>query len=146
MRGAGGSLRTAHIDGKQAAVALTVGLRIIMWTLVGLSVAGTFYGIGGNDAPLFRPDQMLADLLGNPRGLLLALGVQAGLTIGQWGGAELAREDPRWWILYAMALFLSASLNLGAYLPALTNAGVGWLWAALLIIAGDIAPEWLLKK
>ena len=93
----GAPLRTAHISGTQAAQALVVLLRVSMWTLVILSTIGTIYGVMRQAVPLWTPWMVFGDLAANPGGAAIGLALQLGLTLGQWGGIELAREDRRWW-------------------------------------------------
>lgn len=143
----GAALRTAHISGAQAAQALVVLLRVSMWTLVALSTIGTIYGVLRLGVPLWEPWRIIPDLIANPGGAAVGVALQLGLTLGQWGGIELAREDRRWWLVYAAALGASITLNLlGYWEPLVETAGLPWLIAALAIVAGDVLPEWLLKR
>jgi hypothetical protein len=140
-------LRTAHIDGAHAAQALTIVLRSAMWCLIALSAIGTLYGVLGQAVPLWQPWRIIGDVIAAPAQAALALALQLGLTLGQWGGIELAREDRRWWIVYVGALLASVALNVAAYWePLVVIAGLPWLVAIVLIIGGDVTPEWLLKK
>lgn len=139
-------LRTAHVPGKQFASGLVWALRVLMWGLVALSVMGSFYSIVDTSAPLFSPWQMVDDAMGNSSTFWTALAVQAGLMLSQWGGSELAKEDSRWWFLYFGALIASVWMNTNAYLDPLTASGMPWLIGWLLIVGGDVAPEWLLKR
>lgn len=141
------SLRTAHIDGDQAARAFTIMIRASMWCLIALSAIGTLYSVLGQPVPLWKPWRIISDIIAAPAQSSLALALQLGLTLGQWGGIELAQEDRRWWIAYIVALFSSVALNVISYWePLVVVAGLPWFIALLLIIGGDIAPEWLLKR
>ena len=143
----GAPLRTAHISGTQAAQALVVMLRVSMWTLVVLSTIGTIYGVLRQGVPLWTPWMVFGDLAANPGGAAVGLALQLGLTLGQWGGIELAREDRRWWLVYAAALGASVVLNLlGYWEPLVVTAGLPWLLAVAAVVAGDVLPEWLLKR
>ena len=140
-------LRTAHIDGAHAAQALTIVLRSAMWCLIALSAIGTLYGVLGQAVPLWQPWRIIGDIIAAPAQAALALALQLGLTLGQWGGIELAREDRRWWAVYVLSLVASVALNIAAYWePLVMVAELPWLVAVVLVIGSDIAPEWLLKK
>jgi hypothetical protein len=139
-------LRTAHIPSRQLGTALVIALRVLMWGLVALSVMGSFYAITNQPAPLFAPWQMVDDAMAASGVFYTALAVQGGLMLAQWGGSELAHDDPRWWVLYFGALIASVWMNTDAYLSPLTGTGMPWLIAWLLIVGGDVAPEWLLKR
>jgi len=140
-------LRTAHIDGAHAAQALTIVLRSAMWCLIALSAIGTLYGVLGQAVPLWQPWRIVSDVIAQPAQAALALALQLGLTLGQWGGIELAREDRRWWAVYVLSLVASVALNIAAYWePLVMVAELPWLVAVVLVIGSDIAPEWLLKK
>jgi len=118
-----------------------------MWTLVALSTVGTIYGVLRLGVPIWEPWRIIPDLVANPGGAAVGVALQLGLTLGQWGGIELAREDRRWWLVYAAALGASITLNLlGYWEPLVEVAGLPWLIAALAIVAGDVLPEWLLKR
>ena len=133
-----GFLRPGHIE--RAFIAL---LYLALAGLVLLSIVGTFYGWRGEYAPLTRPLQFIADI--QTGGIVAALIIQIVLTIAQWGARQLARHDRRWWLLYLAALAISVYYNTQAYWTPL-NELVAWYTAALLIIAGDVLPEFLAVK
>ena len=108
-------LRTAHIDGAHAAQALTIVLRSAMWCLIALSAIGTLYGVLGQAVPLWQPWRIIGDVIASPAQAALALALQLGLTLGQWGGIELAREDRRMWVVYVGSLLASVTFNVAAY-------------------------------
>ncbi len=130
-----GFLRPGHIE--DAFIAL---LYSALFVLVLLSVVGTFYGWRGEQAPLSRPLQFLADV--QTGGIFAALVIQVVLTVLQWGARQLARHDRRWWMLYLAALSVSVYYNVQAYWIPL-NELTAWYTAAVLIIAGDVLPEFL---
>jgi len=132
-----GFLRPGHVE--RAFVFL---LYLALFALVLLSVVGTFYGWRGQSAPLTQPSKIIADMwAGGPR-LWWAVAIQVALTLAQYGARQFARADRRWWILYLAALSLSVYYNVQAYWTPL-NELVAWYTAAVLIIAGDVLPEFL---
>lgn len=140
-----GFLRPAAIER-----AFIILLYLVLLLLVILSVLGTFYGRRGEDAPIATPLRILTDVFGDPEvgvasdlvGIGLAVGIQAVLTIIQYGARQKARGDRRWWSLYLVALGWSVYYNALAYWTPLTVA-LPWYLVALLIIAGDVLPEFL---
>ena len=130
-----GFLRPGHIE--RAFIAL---LYSALAVLVLLSVIGTFYGWRGELAPLSRPLPFLTDV--QTGGILAALLIQLVLTVIQWGARQLARHDRRWWILYLAALAVSVYYNVQAYWIPL-NELTAWYTAAVLIVAGDVLPEFM---
>ena len=125
--------------------AFIIGLYLACLALVVLSVLGTFYGLLGASAPLRTPLRIIADLRAAGGTLGLALAVQAALTLTQYGARAMARRDRRWWLLYLAALAISVYYNIQAYyapIAALANAYIAWL----LIVAGDIIPEFIAVK
>lgn len=132
-----GFLRRGQVEG-----AFVILLYIVLWLLVVLSVLGTFYGRLGASAPLEQPAQILADVRAVPTTLLMALLIQAVLTILQYGARQKARRDRRWWILYLAALSVSVYYNFQAYWAPLSTMFPAYV-AALLILAGDVLPEYL---
>lgn len=132
-----GFLRPGHVER-----AFIVLLYLALAALVVLSVIGTFYGWRGQAAPLTAPRQIIDDLFaGGPR-LWWAVGIQVALTLAQYGARQFARADRRWWILYLAALSISVYYNVQAYWTPL-NELVAWYTAAVLIVAGDVLPEFL---
>lgn len=132
-----GFLRPGHVE--RAFVLL---LYLALFALVLLSVVGTFYGWRGQAAPLMQPGQIITDMwAGGPR-LWWAIAIQVALTLAQYGARQFARADRRWWVLYLAALSLSVYYNVQAYWTPLQEL-VAWYTAAVLIIAGDVLPEFL---
>ncbi len=132
-----GFLRPGQVE--RAFVAL---LYFALAILVVLSVLGTFYGRQGETAPITAPGQLWADITAQPTLLGIAVAIQLTLTIVQYGARQKARLDRRWWTLYLVALTWSVYYNYQAYWTPLT-ALVPWYFAALLIVAGDVLPEFL---
>lgn len=132
-----GFLKAGTVE--RAFIALLYGTLLV---LVVLSILGTFYGISGNNAPLFQPRQMYADVMANTDRLLVAIAIQVFLSLGQYGARQLARNDRRWWVLYLAALTVSVYYNFQAYWTPITGIMVSWI-AAPLIIAGDVLPEFI---
>jgi len=132
-----GFLRPAAIE--RAFIAL---LYTAVVALVILSVFGTFYGQIGKPAPLAAPFRLIQDVAAAPIMLVLAVGVQVVLTLVQYGARQFSRRDKRWWALYLVALGISVYYNVQAYWTPL-NALVAWYLAALLIVAGDVLPEFI---
>lgn len=129
------------LPGAAAASVVIALIPILAVALVLLSVLGTWYGARGLPVPVLDPGQLWRDALAGPRGLVLALIGQGLLTAGQYGGRQLAREDRRWWLLYALALAISVWYNWNGYGPVLIGAGVPLLVAAGMVFLGDVAPE-----
>lgn len=120
-------------------------LYLACFALVVLSVVGTFYGLQRIPAPLLSPVLMFADVLNNGGGFGLAVAIQVALTLTQYGARAMARRDRRWWFLYLAALAISVYYNFQAYyvpITAMANAPIAWL----LIIAGDVLPEFIAVK
>jgi hypothetical protein len=134
-----GLVRGAHIEG-----AFIVMLYGAMLALALLSAFGTFYGMRGQAAPV--PWLMPFDAYAAPALFGIAVAVQVVLTLVQWGARQMARHDPRWWIVYLVALAWSVYYNGVAYLGLAVVGGVPWLVALLLIIAADAVPEWMVVK
>lgn len=132
-----GFIRPGHVEGLFIAV-----LYLALLLLVALSVVGTFYGLLGQDAPLSAPLRMISAARSAPKIALLAFVIQAVLTVTQYGARQLAHHDRRWWILYLVALGISVYYNYHAYWTPLT-AMVAWYLALLLIVAGDVLPEFI---
>jgi len=130
-----GFFRPGHIER-----AFIVFLYATLAALVSLSVLGTFYGWIGKPAPLAAPGQILADV--QTTAIWAAGLIQMALTLAQWGARQLARHDRRWWMLYLIALGISVYYNVQAYWTPLT-ALIPWYVAGLLIVAGDVLPEFL---
>ncbi len=132
-----GFLRPSHIERAFIALLYTALLLLIV-----LSVIGTFYGWQGKQAPLTTPIQIWRDITASTAILWIAIGVQLVLTLAQYGARQMARHDPRWWFLYLAALGISVYYNVQAYWMPLTEM-IPFYVAALLILAGDILPEFL---
>lgn len=132
-----GFLRASAIE--RAFIGLIYG---IILTLVVASVVGTFYGVYGMAAPITQPFQIISDIQGAGNTLYVAIAIQAVLTIAQYGARQLARHDPRWWLLYLAALGVSVYFNVQAYYtPLLVYAAPGTDY--LIIVACDILPEFM---
>lgn len=132
-----GFLRPGHVER-----AFVVLLYFALFALVLLSVVGTFYGWRGEQAPLTKPGQIIADIWEGGARLWWAVAIQVSLTLAQYGARQFARADRRWWILYLVALGISVYYNVQAYWTPLSEL-VAWYTAAVLIIAGDVLPEFL---
>lgn len=122
--------------------AFIVLLYMALAILVVLSVLGTFYGRRGTPAPITAPLHLWRDIITAPVLLGIAVAIQFTLTVIQYGARQKARYDRRWWILYLVALAWSVYYNTQAYWVPLT-ALVPWYLAGLLIVAGDVLPEFL---
>ena len=140
-----GFLRPGHVE-----YAFIWLLYLALLLLVLLSVLGTFYGRRGTEVPIATPLQIVADIFGDPtKGIAADLGnfgiavaIQGVLTLIQYGARQKAKDDRRWWILYLVALGWSVYYNILGYWTPLT-AIAPWYLAALLIVAGDVLPEFL---
>lgn len=117
-------------------------LYFTLFALVTLSVIGTFYGLNKVQAPLTAPLHFFADVSAAPGRFVLAIGIQIVLTVVQYGARQMARHDRRWWLLYLVALSVSVYYNVEAYWAPLI-ALTAWYVAALLIVSGDVLPEFL---
>lgn len=133
-----GFLRPSHIEG-----AFIVLLYTALLLLVVLSILGTFYGWRGQQAPLTRPLQIWTDI--QSMAFVQALILQAVLSITQWGARQLSRHDRRWWMLYLAALVFSVYYNVQAYWIPLGELMPAYL-AAVLIVAGDVLPEFIATR
>lgn len=132
-----GFLRPSHVE--RAFVWL---LYLALLLLVVLSILGTFYGRKGVAAPITAPMRIWADATAEPWLFGLAIAIQVTLMVVQYGARQKARDDRRWWLLYLVALAWSVYYNYQAYWEPLT-ALAPWYFAAPLIIAGDVLPEFL---
>lgn len=132
-----GFLRPGHIE--RAFIGL---LYLALILLVVLSIVGTFYGYQGLTAPITQPLRIISDALAALGTLGIAVAIQLVLSLTQYGARQMARHDRRWWILYLVALSISVYYNVQAYWTPLT-ALIPFYAAALLILAGDILPEFL---
>lgn len=130
-----GFLNPSHIER-----AFIVLLYTTLAALVVLSVLGTFYGWIGKSAPLTQPGQILTDI--QTSAIWVAGLVQLALSLTQYGARQMSRHDRRWWMLYLAALAISVYYNVQAYWAPLTLL-IPWYVAGLLIIAGDVLPEFL---
>jgi hypothetical protein len=127
--------------------ALLIGLIPVgALSLIVLSVLGTFYGARGLEVPILTPLKVWADVRAAPWAFGLALLVQSMLSVAQYGCPELAKEDRRWWVGYALTLGLSVWWNIQGYGPVMAQLGTPWLLAYAIIAAGDIAPEIAAKR
>lgn len=138
----GRQARIGFIQPSQIERAFIALLYLMLFLLVVVSILGTFYGRRGEDAPLTAPLRVFADISGAWGAFGVALAVQGVLTVIQYGARSFARRDRRWWLLYLAALAISVYYNVQAYWTPLT-ALLSWYFAALLILAGDILPEFL---
>lgn len=132
-----GFLRPGQIE-----VAFVALLYLALLLLVALSVLGTFYGRRGDEVPIATPLRIVRDAMASPIAFGIALGIQGVLTLIQYGSRQKAKGDRRWWILYLAALGWSVYYNVLGYWTPLT-AITPWYLAALLIVAGDVLPEFL---
>lgn len=132
-----GFLRPSHIE--RAFLAL---LYLALLLLILLSLAGTFYGWRGIVAPLTTPWRIVTDMAGASGDLGIAFVIQLVLSLTQYGARQMARHDRRWWFLYLAALAISVYYNFQAYWTPLTDLIPVYV-AAVLIIAGDVLPEFL---
>lgn len=130
-----GFLRPGHIER-----AFIVLLYLALLILVLLSVLGTFYGFQGKSIPLGTPAQILVDIQAG--GIGIAVLIQLVLTLAQYGARQLSRHDRRWWFLYLAALSISVYYNFQAYWAPLTELMPVYV-AGLIIIAGDVLPEFI---
>lgn len=120
-------------------------LYLVMLILVLLSILGTFYGIQQRVAPVLTPLRIWTDFIAGWNVLIVALVAQGALTLTQYGARAMAKDDPRWWALYLMALSISVYYNFQAYWTPLTALST-WHIAAGIIIAGDVLPEFLMVR
>lgn len=122
--------------------AFTVLLYLAVLLLILLSILGTLYGFQGESAPITAPARLWADITGAPSLLVAAIVIQGALMLTQYGARQFARKDRRWWLLYLVALGVSVYYNVQAYWEPLT-AVIPWYVAAVLILAGDVLPEFI---
>jgi hypothetical protein len=135
------------IPGRLMAQLVRFAIPVIALALIALSILGTFYGARGLASPLLtHPLQIGRDIARAPSVAILALCGQVALSVAQWGGRQLARDDRRWWLLYFASLWLSLYWNWRAYGPPLVAVGVPILLAGILILAGDVGPELALVR
>lgn len=128
-------------------LAFVAMLYLVISLLMLLSVIGTFYGIQSKVAPpLSAPWRMITDVIASPTMAGAALLVQVLLSLGQYGTRQMARYDRRWWFGYLAALGISVYYNFQAYLTPITALGVPWLIASVIIVAGDVLPEFMVIK
>jgi hypothetical protein len=132
-----GFLRPGHVE--RAFIAL---LYLSLLALVLLSIVGTFYGLGGNVAPLLSPRQMIADIAANTDRLWVALAIQLFLTLTQYGARQFITHDRRWWAVYLVSLSVSVYYNVQAYWTPLIALLPAYI-AGILIVAGDVLPEFI---
>lgn len=117
-------------------------LYVMVLLLAWLSVLGTFYGMRGLSAHLL-PLAQLADIQAAPPIFVQALAIQIVLTLAQWGGRQMARRSPWWWIVYLVALGISVYYNVQAYYGPLTALALSPVVAYVLIVVGDVLPEFI---
>lgn len=117
-------------------------LYMMVVLLAWLSVLGTFYGMRGLSAHLL-PLAQLADIQTAPVIFIQALAIQIVLTLAQWGGRQMTRRSPWWWILYLVALGWSVYYNVQAYYNPLTALALAPAVVYVLIIIGDVLPEFV---
>lgn len=125
-------------------------LYLALLALVLLSILGTFYGLLGRPAPIDAPlltalPSIAGAIVAALNTFLLAVFVQVVLTVIQYGARQMSKADRKWWILYLVSLGISVYYNYQAYwtpLNTMTSAPL----AALLIIAGDVLPEFIAVK
>lgn len=129
------------IPGGAMAMVVVALIPVLAVALMVLSVLGTFFGARGLPVPLMNPAALWAALAASPGILALAFGGQVGLSVAQYGGRQLARDDRRWWLLYVGSLALSAWWNWRGYGPPLAAQGVPWALSLLLVVALDAVPE-----
>lgn len=134
--------RIGFINPRGIERAFIILLYLTLLALIVLSVLGTFYGVGGNIAPLLAPRLIVADLVANTDRLFVALAIQLFLTLGQYGARQMSRHDPRWWLLYLAALGISVYYNFQAYWVPLTIVASQPV-ALTAIILGDVLPEFI---
>lgn len=134
--------RVGFIRPGQIERAFTALLYLMLLVLVVLSILGTFYGQRGEAAPLAAPLQVVGDVSGAWGAFGFALLIQFVLTVVQYGARQFATRDRRWWVLYLAALGISVYYNIQAYWTPLTVLLPVYL-AGLLIVAGDVLPEFL---
>lgn len=120
-------------------------LYLTLLLLVVLSFIGTFYGLGGNSAPLLTPGRIVADIRANTDRLWVAVVLQLVLMLAQYGTRQMARHDRRWWFLYLAALGISMYYNFMAYWTPLA-AMLGMAVAGIIIVVGDILPEFIAMR
>lgn len=132
-----GFLRPGHVER-----AFIVLLYVTLAVLVALSVLGTFYGRRAESAPITAPLRVLSDVTEEIGAFTIAIAIQGTLTVIQYGARQMARRDRRWWLLYLVALGVSVYYNIEAYWTPLT-ALIPSYAAAVAIVAGDVAPEYI---
>jgi hypothetical protein len=110
--------------------------------LVAASVIGTFYAV--QQKAIEDMAKVLDALAAAPDALLMAIGIQIVLSVGQWGARQRAsRDQPKYWLAYLALVGFSAALNLIAYLTILAVVLPYWLAFAIIVIA-DIVAEFLI--
>lgn len=137
-----GFIRPGQVEGAFIALLYSALLLLVL-----LSVIGTFYGRRGEDAPIGAGAlnfalRTWADTTAAPAALAVAVVIQAVLTVIQYGARQMSRRDRKWWLLYLVALGFSVYYNVEAYWTPLTALVPVYL-AGLLIVAGDVLPEFI---
>jgi hypothetical protein len=140
-----GFIRPGSVERAFVALLYTALLLLVL-----LSVLGTFYGLLGRNAPINAPllaalPAMTGAVAAAPNTFLLAVIIQIVLTTIQYGARQMSKSDRRWWILYLVSLGISVYYNYQAYWTPLNTMTPAYL-AALLIIAGDVLPEFIAVK
>jgi len=132
-----GFLRPVHVER-----AFVIMLYAAIFALVILSVLGTFYGWRGVAAPILNVRQIWRDVTTDTSMFGLAIGIQIVLSLAQYGARVMARYDPRWWILYLVALAISVYYNIQAYWTPLSALMPSYVVMPFLI-ALDAVPEFM---
>lgn len=127
--------------------AFTALLYSALFLLVLLSILGTFYGLLGENAPIAAPlfvaiPRIVRSIAAAPNLFGEALVIQLILTLIQYGARQYAKNQPYWWIAYLVSLGVSVYYNYLAYWTPLNTLAPAYL-AALIIIAGDVLPEFI---
>lgn len=136
--------QTGVVAASQIDALLNATIRVLSVVLVLLSIYGTFYGMLGRPAPLTNAARLVSDLVNLWPMFLVAFGVQALMSLLQWGAAVKAKRDPRWWIGYLLSLGVSVWLSWSGYADPLIALGMPPVLLFFLILGGDILPERML--
>lgn len=139
-------VQTGMIRAESMAGMLLALVRVGALGLVVLSIFGTFYGMNGEQLPIAKLGQVITDIALTPWGFAAAIALQIILAVIQWGARVLAKSDPRWWLLFVLALGASAYWNWVAYGAAIVAGGVPWLLAVIAVVGGDAITEIVLVR
>jgi hypothetical protein len=137
-------IEIGFIDPAITQAALILLLRTTGVVLILLSVVGSFYGLQGQAAA--APSAIIGDMVAAPFWLVLAIATQLALSIAQWGSRAMARDDRRWWLLFAASLAVSSILNWIGYSPHLLAWGWPLVPVAIAVIIGDALAEILVVR